>query len=360
MKPLLYALAAFALLLAGAALWWVDAKVEPLAKPVSGSTAPGGGRSSLSADSPSPEPGEPLASADQPIVESEDPAALQQIATSIGALVSALRNPSLDASQRVDAARRLAELGGRNAAEQLLRAAKDILASEEGASMFGQDIAAQLAQLQGPEAVEVMGEVLTDRNPGFPPFDTLPPLFQQGLSGSLRKNPDASMVAKSIAVQYTAAAGNVAAQSRVELLEHPETTARLSEQAQLSSDLPLLQQRLAMLQTTRDGRVYDSVVGLVQNGVVPRENLDALIYDWARTRPEAVEIDRLVGITSDTSSSNEQRAVAALGAAGYAQAVPEVRASVSEALNKSLSSSDTTDARTLQSFQSALAKLNGQ
>jgi alkylhydroperoxidase/carboxymuconolactone decarboxylase family protein YurZ len=356
MKTSAYILIAGILLLAAVVLWMPSTTGKPetsAARAVqpeaqvqddaglvtTDSLAPGAGLSAV---------GDPAAAEDNYSAEADAAAA--------GELAKRLRDAGLDPAERIAALRELAQMGGRPAVEQMLQAAKDILFADQ-TSPFAAQIAAEMADLTVPEAVEVMGEVLTDRHIAFGPFESLPVTFQDAVTSSLRKNPDPMLVAKSLATQFDASTGNVVAQSRVEMLEHPETTSRLAERAQAAADEGLLQERLAMLQTTRDGRVYDTVVRMAQDGTVPRGSLDEVMVNWASRRTESVDFERLMAIAADNDGAYEERAFAAIGIAAYAQATPQVRDQVSETLTKPLGDQNL-DGRVRQSFQQAIALLS--
>ncbi len=360
MSRLIITLGAVALLLATVALWLSSgistakprlAESPEPAQTTKALTASDGSLSASLAQSSEAEQG-----AADPVTESEDPNEDGRGLALESALVAQVRNTSLSDQERLEALRQLVRKGGKSAVEEAIRAVRDAIAADE-TSAIAASLAAQLAGLTTPEAVEVMGEILTDRHTSIGPFASLPVTLQDGISGSLRKNPDSILVAKSLSEQFIASAGSISAQSRVEMLEHPETTSRLAELAQASADEALLQERLAMLQTTRDARVYDTLVRLAQEGSIPRESLDEAMLNWASRRPESVDFDRLLATAADSESTIEQRSFAALGVAAYAQATPEAREQVRETLSKPLAD-QALDNRVRSSFQQALARLN--
>jgi len=356
MKRITLVLAGVALLLAATVLWLTKGTAQSPSANTAGAKTEARDNSDLATSGLPAKSGKPDAGPGMSVAASEDTFSPEADAARAAELAARARDTNLDPAERLEAMRELVQMGGRPAVEQLLMTAKDLFVANE-TTPFAADVAGQIAELTTPASVEVMGEILTDRHPSFGSFDNLPVTLRDAITSGLRKNPDPMLVAKSLSVQFDAVRGNVRAQSRIEMLEHPETTSRLAERAQAASDTPLLQERLAMLQTTRDARVYDTVVRLAQDGNIPRQNLDEVILNWASRRPESVDFQRLLATAADTSGTYDQRAYAALGIAAYAQSTPQVRDLVTEALNKPLAD-QALDGRVRQSFQQALALLN--
>jgi hypothetical protein len=253
-----------------------------------------------------------------------------------GELVRLALDGSAGSEARLAALRELAGIPGRTAVEALVGVARTLAGQDESGEL-ALEAAALIDGADTPEAVELLSEILTDSHPGFGVFDDLPVLVQDAVRGSLRKNPDEMLVAKSLGQRFSATADPLA-QSRVEMLEHPALMARLAEEARAAGDIPLMEERLALLETTRDARVFDSVVRLAEAGNVSRATLDELIYNWALRQPESVGVEQLMERLGSAAATDTSRALAAIGLAGYSEANPGYLAQLREALSKALGS----------------------
>jgi hypothetical protein len=248
------------------------------------------------------------------------------------ALAAIALDQSAPAEERKAAVSALRKRDGVEAVDTLLTVARSAFGTDQ-TSPIAHQLAQEIASLSTPEAVERMGLVLTDNNPDFPEFADLPVALQDAVQSSLRKNPDAELVAKFLIGEHSSEIPDLA-RSRIQMLEHPETTARLAQIAFQQGNNPLFQERMAMLETTRDPRVYDSSVRLARNGIITSSDVQTLVYNWASNDPQLVDAGRAVADMQSSERPVADRSIAAYALAGYAAAAPSSRGDIMEAFDK--------------------------
>lgn len=256
-------------------------------------------------------------------------------AEDIGQLAATALRENASPEERKAAISALAESGGAEAVDALLSVAGSAFASDQTSALSHQ-LAQSIAGLSTPEAVERMGLILTDENPGYPAFADLPVALQDAIQSALRKNPDPELVAKFLVGQHSSDIGELA-RSRIQMLEHPETTARLAQLAFQQENNPLFQERMAMLETTRDARVYDSAVRLARANVIDRLGVQSLVYNWASNNSQLMDSNRVFAQLRAGNLSLPERSLAAFALAGYGTSSTAAQSSVLAAYDEMLS-----------------------
>lgn len=259
-------------------------------------------------------------------------------APDIGELAATALHEEASPEERKAAVSALAESGGVEAVDALFSVASSVFASDQG-STLSHHLAQSIVALSTPEAVERMGLILTDDNPGYPAFADLPAALQDAIQSALRKNPDAESVAEFLVGQHSSDIGELA-KSRIQMLEHPETTARLAQLAFQQENNPLFQERMAMLETTRDSRVYDSAVRLARENVVGRLEVQSLIYNWASNNSQLMDPDLVFDQLRAANLPPPERSLAAFALAGYGMSSTAAQSSVLVAYDELLSRPD--------------------
>jgi len=255
----------------------------------------------------------------------------------VPALAAVALDQSAPAEERKAAVSALRKRDGVEAVDTLLVVARSAFGADQ-TSPLAHQLAQEIASLSTPEAVERMGLILTDSNQDFPQFADLPVALQDAIQSSLRKNPDSELVAKFLIEEHGSDIPDLA-RSRIQMLEHPETTARLAQIAFQQGNSPLFQERMAMLETTRDPRVYDSSVRLARNGIINSADVQTLVYNWASNDPQLIDAGRAVTEMQSSALGVSDRSIAAYALAGYAAASPSSRGEVLAAFDEVLAES---------------------
>lgn len=293
-------------------------------RPGGASSAPGGGGNSGTAANDGKPSGVTnaavtLPAAPRPVSTGEDSERdlreFEALQANLQSILYRAVDPSAPAETRLAALRELAAIGSPEAIRQMLGAIREI-ADEDQTGQLALDAVALISELDTPAGISELSDVLTDQSATMGDYDQLPVTVQDAVETGLRKAEDGLLVAKNLMEDFNVNP-SPAVYSRVEQLEHPDTMAELIQEALESNDLPLAEERIALLETMTDSRVFDSALGLLDDQALDPEAIGNLVYNWAERRPESVSVDQLLDRLNDDDAPERHRSVAAVGLAGF-------------------------------------------